>query len=183
MSQDPVSLLRLFEDGESATNITDGMLKGVRTAGVNLYSIFFPGLWSSLVEAQVSEKLHRGGRAPFRVRRLSWRKAHDSIIVPYVSLLITKLKKILKPFPLRVHHSWDSRFSRYVLAATLVDENKRPLIFILPFFFNCQAAFVHDIIVTCVSRYWLQPTHSAHLCPEICVSRCMHHPTNYEVSS
>ena len=122
-------------------------------------------------------------RAPFRVRRLSWRKAHDSIIVPYVSLLITKLQKFLKPFPLRVHHSWDSRFSRYVLAATLVDENKRPLIFILPFFFNCQAAFVHDIIVTCVSRYWLQPTHSAHLCPEICVSRCMHHPTNYEVSS
>lgn len=71
MSQDPVSLLRLFEDGESATNITDGMLKGVCTAGVNLYSIFFPGLWSSLVEAQVSEKLHRGGGAPFRVRRLS----------------------------------------------------------------------------------------------------------------
>lgn len=41
MSQDPVSLLRLFEDGESATNITDGILKGVCTAGVNLYSIFF----------------------------------------------------------------------------------------------------------------------------------------------
>ena len=85
-------------------------------------------------------------------------------------------KKILKPFPLRVHHLWDSRFSRYVLATTLVDENKRSLICILPFFLNCQPAFVHDTNGTCVSRYWLQPTHSAHLCPEICVSRCMHHP-------
>ena len=48
--------------------------------------------------------------------------------------------------------------------------------FYFAFFFNCQPAFVHDTIVTCVSRYWLQPTHTAHLCPEICVSRCMHHP-------
>ena len=48
--------------------------------------------------------------------------------------------------------------------------------FLFCLFFSCQPAFVHDTIVTCVSRYWLQPTHSAHLCPEICVSRCMHHP-------
>ena len=150
------------------------MLKGVCTAGVNLYSIFFPGLWSSLVEAQVSEKLHRGGGAPFRVRRLSWREAQDSIIVPYVSLLITKLKK--SPFlSASTIYGIHGFHVTSLLPRWLTKTKDLSFLFCL-FFFNCQPAFVHDTIVTCVSRYWLQPTHTAHLCPEICVSRCMPHP-------
>lgn len=141
MSQDPVSLLRLFEDGESATNITDGMLNGVCTAGVNLYSIFFPGLWSSLIEAKVSEKLNKGRWSTFSSAetKLTGGTGFNHCSICF-SVNYEIEKKILKPFPLRVHHLWDSRFSRYVLATTLVNENKRSLIYILPFFFKLSTS-------------------------------------------
>ena len=115
------------------------------------------------------KKCHNCDRVPdlfchdniFAKPKLKWRGYHifPAEITPVLRSLNAVLRENLLPLVVlvlesKVLYRW---FSRYVIGAMLVDENKR---FLISSFCSSTSNIVHCSIVICVPRDWLQTSYS-----------------------